>query len=73
MPLTELVVVISSGIAYLIGGMFWLAHCQGARRPGHPSVLRRIAWEPATVLLGGVPLFAALWLVVVWRILPVWS
>lgn len=73
MPLTELVVAISAAIAYLVGLTFWIAHCQGAPQPAAASGLRRLAGGPATALVGGLPLLAAIGFEVVWRILPVWS
>jgi hypothetical protein len=72
MPLTELVVLISAAIAYLTGLAFWFAHCREARRAVQASGLRRLTSEPATALVGGLPLLAAIWFVVVWRILPFW-
>lgn len=71
--LTEFVVVISSGIAYVIGAIFWIAHCQGARRTVQASGFRRLATEPAAALAGILPLLAAIWFVIVWRVLPIWS
>lgn len=73
MPLTELVAVISAAIAYPIGVAFWFEHRRGSPRAADASGLRRLAGEPAAALVGGLPLLAAIWFVVVWRILPVWS
>lgn len=74
MPLTELVLAAAAAIAYVVGSMFWIAHCQGAKAGifRGSSHIRRWAHEPTTALLAGLPLAGAIWFVVAWRILPRW-
>jgi hypothetical protein len=74
MPLTELVLAAAAAIAYMVGSMFWIAHCQGSKAggPHGSSPIRRWAHEPAAALFAGLPVATAIWFVVAWRILPKW-
>ncbi|EHP93254.1 hypothetical protein [Methylorubrum extorquens] len=73
MPLTELVLIVSTLIAYGVGLAFWLVHCLDPSRvqvhAGAPA-WRRLVCDPVMALASGVPVLALVGLVLAWRILP---
>ena len=73
MPLTELVLIVSTLIAYGVGLAFWLIHCLDASRvqvhAGAPA-WRRFARDPLMAFATGVPVFVLVGLVLAWRVLP---
>lgn len=73
MPLTELVLIVSALIAYGAVLAFWLPHCMEASRPGGlvaAPAWRRLALDPVTVFVSGVPVLALVGLALAWRVLP---
>ena len=72
MPLTELVLIVSTLIAYGVGLAFWLVHCLDASRVQVPAApaWRRFARDPIMAFATGVPVFALVGLVLAWRVLP---
>ena len=73
MPLTELVLIVSTLIAYGVGLAFWLVHCLDATQAHAPAAApawRRLARDPAAAFASGVPVIVLVGLVLAWRVLP---